>query len=59
MRHTYRITIARPGHRERVHIKEFADIFACAAWAQRQYPATTVRIAIEQVNLLAPLEGQP
>lgn len=49
--HTYRITISRPGMLPRVRIKEFADIFAATAWAQGQYPGTSVRICIEQVRL--------
>ncbi len=48
--HTYRITITRPGMLPRVRIKEFADIFATTAWAQGQYPGTSVRICIEQVR---------
>ncbi len=51
-RHTYRITIARPGYLERVRIKEFADIFAATTWAQQRYAhAPSVRLCVEQVRL--------
>ena len=51
--HTYRIIIARPGYQPRTHIKEFADVFAAAAWAKARHDGT-VRVAVELVPLQAP-----